>query len=131
MKKQRNILKKSNENLQKRRFLPYFRHFLPEKNFFLKNLTRILSKVLIRIFVQKNQKKLMTQMLQRSLQTSQILISTVTRAKNINKVRGQIYQNKISIWPRLPALNLRSRDAMRFFRPMTALFTRAFQENIE
>ena len=33
VKKQRNIRKKSNENLQKRRFLVYFRYFRPEKIF--------------------------------------------------------------------------------------------------
>ena len=32
-KKQRNMWKKSKENLQKRRFAAYFRHFWPEKNF--------------------------------------------------------------------------------------------------
>ena len=39
VKKQSNIRKKSDENLQKRRFPAYFRHFRPEK-IFLKNRTR-------------------------------------------------------------------------------------------
>ena len=36
VKKQRNIWKKHNENLQKRRFPPYFQNFRTEKIFFLK-----------------------------------------------------------------------------------------------
>ena len=38
-KKTRNIEKKSDENLQKRGFLAYFRHFRPEKKFTQKSVS--------------------------------------------------------------------------------------------
>ena len=49
-KEQRNMWKKSKENLQKRRFPAYFRHFRPGKNF---------SRKFFSFFKQKNQRKLM------------------------------------------------------------------------
>ena len=59
VKKQRNIRKKSDENLQKRRFPVYFQYFRPEK-VFLKNRTRpyVLSNPNMHLWA-KNQKKLM------------------------------------------------------------------------
>ena len=56
MKKQRNIRKKSDENLQKRRFPAYFRHFRPEKNFSQKSDSAIFRSLLIHIFEQKIRK---------------------------------------------------------------------------
>ena len=56
MKKQRNIRKKSEQNLQKRRFPAYFRHFRPEKNFSPKSDSVMFRTFLIRIFEQKIRK---------------------------------------------------------------------------
>ena len=57
--KQQNIRKKSNENLQKRRFAAYFRHFQPEKHFSQKLDSAIFLALLKRIVEQKIRKKLM------------------------------------------------------------------------
>ena len=58
-KKPGNIRKKSNENLQKRRFPAYFRYFRPEKNFSLKiGLGHVLGIANTHLCA-KNQKKLM------------------------------------------------------------------------
>ena len=56
VKKTRNIKKKSNENVQKRRFPAYFRDFRPEKNFSQKSDSAMFWAFLIRIFVQKIRK---------------------------------------------------------------------------
>ena len=57
VKKQRSIRKKFDENLQKRRFPTYFRHFRPEKNISQKLNSAIFWALLMRIFLEKNQKK--------------------------------------------------------------------------
>ena len=59
MKKQRNKRKKSNENLQKRRFPAYFRYFRPEKNFSQKIGLRHALSIANTHLCAKNQKKLM------------------------------------------------------------------------
>ena len=56
MKKQRNIRKKPEQNLQKRRFPAHFRFYRPEKFFSRKTVFNSFSAVLMRIFVHKLQK---------------------------------------------------------------------------
>ena len=56
MKKQRNVRKKSEQNLQKRRFPAYFRHFRPINIFFQKSDSATFWALWVRIFVQKSGK---------------------------------------------------------------------------
>ena len=58
MEKQPKITKKSDENLQKRRFPAYFRHFRAEKNFSKIGLGHILG-IAKRRLCEKNQEKQM------------------------------------------------------------------------
>ena len=52
-KRQRNMKNKSKQNLQKRRFPAYFRHFRPKKKFSQKSDSVMFWALLIRIFEQK------------------------------------------------------------------------------